>query len=525
MNVTTRARAPWLAAWGRSGRVRIGVLIVALVAACLQQVLASANARAVNSFDNGAIADQGLALVGQSGGQCKQFANDMVYAASGGHTHLGGGYYTDYQNAGGVMVSRDDAVKGDIIQLNGSNVDTYYTGMHTAIIVSYQGSNVFDVVDSNFGSPVNNQIVHHHTWNPYTTAKSYGLSVNIWRLGSVNMASNPTPTTPDDPKVNIESATQVAAGVRLVGWAYDPNTTNAVEIDVYEGTCCGAGRGAYMATVSRPDFGLAYPAWGSNHGYDITLSLATGQWTSKTYCLYFINQGAGGNTSACKTVTTNWNPIGNTEVARRAPGGVHLQGWALDFDTTNALETDVYEGTCCAAAIGAFTANSSRPDVGAAFPGSGNNHGFEVAIGAAPPSTTTKTYCAYAINQGNGNSSPLVGCQSVTVSPDAVGNYESVTAVSGGARIVGWTLDQDTSASTVVDVYDGACCTNPVGEFNANASRPDVASVWTDYGDLHGFDVTVSLSAGTHNICVFGINAAGTYGNNADLGCRSVTVT
>jgi hypothetical protein len=31
--------------------------------------------------------------------------------------------------------------------------------------------------------------------------------------------------------------TQVAAGARLVGWALDRDTTNAVEIDVYEGPC------------------------------------------------------------------------------------------------------------------------------------------------------------------------------------------------------------------------------------------------------------------------------------------------
>jgi hypothetical protein len=47
----------------------------------------------------------------------------------------------------------------------------------------------------------------------------------------------PPPSTPDDPKGNFESMTQVAAGARLVGWALDRDTTNAVEIDVYEGPC------------------------------------------------------------------------------------------------------------------------------------------------------------------------------------------------------------------------------------------------------------------------------------------------
>src|SRR5947209_8174438 len=97
----------------RARSSRIIILSVAVVAACIQQFLVAASSQALNGFDNAAIADQGLARVGQSGGQCKQFANDMVYAASGGRTHLGGGYYTDYRNAGGVMVSRDEAAKGD----------------------------------------------------------------------------------------------------------------------------------------------------------------------------------------------------------------------------------------------------------------------------------------------------------------------------------------------------------------------------------------------------------------------------
>jgi hypothetical protein len=157
--------------------------LLALVAGLIS--VGAQPATAVQNFDNAAIADQALTHVGQSGGQCKPFANNMALAGSGGLVHLGGGYYTDYQNAGGVRVSAAASAKGDIIQLNGANVDMYYNGMHTAIVVSYLGSNSFDVVDSNWGTPINNEIVHHHTWNPYTTASQYGLTVNIWQLGNV----------------------------------------------------------------------------------------------------------------------------------------------------------------------------------------------------------------------------------------------------------------------------------------------------------------------------------------------------
>jgi hypothetical protein len=167
-------------------RSRITGLALALLAATAIAGLTAAPAAAA-SFTNASIADQGLARVGQTGGQCKQFANDMVWAASGGTVGIGGGYYAPFANAGGTRVSASAAVKGDIIQLNKANDrETYYTGMHTAIVVSYQGSNTFDVVDSNWGTPVNNEIVKHHTWNPFTTASQYGLEVNIWRLGNVS---------------------------------------------------------------------------------------------------------------------------------------------------------------------------------------------------------------------------------------------------------------------------------------------------------------------------------------------------
>ena len=56
---------------------------------------------------------------------------------------------------------------------------------------------------------------------------------------------------------------------------------------------CANPRGAYMANLSRPDVGSAYPGFGDLHGFDITLALPEGLTSSKTYCVYAINVGAG----------------------------------------------------------------------------------------------------------------------------------------------------------------------------------------------------------------------------------------
>jgi hypothetical protein len=510
----------------RTGR---SVLLLALFFALFTTGVVTVGAKpanAIDNFSNAAIADQALARVGQSGGQCKQFANDMARIASGGSVTLGGGYYSDYQREGGQLQSSTSATKGDIIQLNGPNVDLYYTGMHTAIVVANLSGGSFDVVDSNSGSPLNNEIVHHHTWNPYSAASTRGLNVSIWRLGVVTVAQPPPPTDPNNPKGNYEGLTQVLGGVRLTGWTLDPNTSDPIAVHVYEGSCCANPRGAFTANNPRPDVGAAFSGSGDNHGFNIFLSLPNGVSGSKTYCAYAINVGAGNSSPelGCRTVTFNWNPVGNYEEIRRAPGGVHLTGWTLDYDAADPIALHVYEGQCCANPRGAFTANISRPDVAAAFPGHGENHGFEVSIGSYPTTPVSKTYCGYAINGGYGNSSPELGCRTLTVSPNVEGNYEGIEAVSGGARITGWTVDPDVSDTTEVHVYEGNCCSTLRAFLTANISRFDVGSTWPDYGNTHGFDAVVSLPPGYHTLCAFGINVAGTAGTNKELGCRSVIV-
>jgi hypothetical protein len=122
---------------------------------------------------------------GSPGGQCKQWVNDVLGTVG---VRLGGGYYSDFLKAGGHLVSRDEAVPGDIIQLNNpndrdaGNGQGYYNGMHTAIIRSHvAGTETFDVVDSNYGT--DEKVSRHSGYNPYDTARADGLEVNIFHFG------------------------------------------------------------------------------------------------------------------------------------------------------------------------------------------------------------------------------------------------------------------------------------------------------------------------------------------------------
>jgi hypothetical protein len=101
----------------------------------------------------------------------------------------------------------------------------------------------------------------------------------------------------------------------------------------------------------------------------------------------------------------------------------------------------------------------------------------------------------------------------------AVDAIARTTAAPGGVAVRGWALDPETSAPIAVHVYvDGGWG----GSYAADQSRPDVGATFPGLGDAHGFNFVLSLAAGAHTICVWGINA-GT-GSNRLLDCRRFVV-
>ena len=84
-----------------------------------------------------------------------------------------------------------------------------------------------------------------------------------------------------------------------------------------------------------------------------------------------------------------------------------MRGWAIDPDTTSPIFLWVtVDG------VGRHVqAAASRPDVGAAHPAYGDNHGFSVSIAASPGSHRV---CVTAANVSIGKHTSL-GCRSATV--------------------------------------------------------------------------------------------------------------
>ncbi len=241
-------------------------------------------------------------------------------------------------------------------------------------------------------------------------------------------------------------------------------------------------------------------------------------------CVYAINTGPGGHVNlGCKSATVaaatdrGRAPFGNYESLIVSGNTATVSGWAIDPDTSASLKVHLYVGSAGAE----YTADKVRADVGAAYPGSGDNHGFSEQVSLPVGSTQV---CAYAINTGAGGHT-FLGCKTATVTSTApdlgrvpFGNLEKVAPAAGGAAVSGWAIDPDTSAPIKVHIYVGS-----VGaEYTADKVRSDVGAVYAGAGDNHGFSEFVAMSSGTNTVCVYAINTGA--GGHSQLGCRTVVV-
>ncbi len=111
-------------------------------------------------------------------------------------------------------------------------------------------------------------------------------------------------------------------------------------------------------------------------------------------------------------------PVGYFDVATARGGGrIGLYGWTLDWDTpTRSNVVHVYvTASNGVRKLYILNANTSRPDVGQAYPGVGNNHGWEVVVGGLPRGSTKIE--AYGIDTSNrpNDYTQLVGTHWVNV--------------------------------------------------------------------------------------------------------------
>ncbi len=316
-------------------------------------------------------------------------------------------------------------------------------------------------------------------------------------------------TLNSDPIGSLDAVTRRPGGdVRVEGWALDPDTAGPVQVGVFVNAQPWA---SAMANDDRPDLASALDVTNTDHGFSIDLAGLT---TPVDICVYAINVGPGSHRIlGCRSIDARRNPVGSFDAAQVGNNGIQLSGWALDPDRSGSIPVHVYvDGHFDREA----TANASRPDVGAAYAGWGDNHGFEVFL----PNLWVADHdvCVYAINVDVGDVNPMLGCRHVRPAGEPIGSVDAVTKVAGGVRVAGWVIDPNMVYPAQVAVYiDGA----PLAPITADITRGDIAAAFPFYGGWHGFDQVIPVSPGSHQVCVWGLNV-GQGMSHRLLGCQSV---
>jgi len=227
------------------------------------------------------------------------------------------------------------------------------------------------------------------------------------------------------PTVYLYPATRQPGGVAVYGTATDPDAFQPVQVVITIG-------GVSVATLTAD----------TNGHFSGTVPARDGT----TVCAKALNQNDGVDKTVCQSFTVRLNPFGYLDEVSPGPPGLHVRGWAIDPDTANPIPVWVYVDGVYTAGT---TASADRPDVGAAYPGYGNAHGYDLTVPASPGQHSV---CTYGVNVGAGTSNSTLGCKTVTqggppAAPD-VFIFPSQTsplmtvAVSGSADVTLYTIEK-----------------------------------------------------------------------------------
>ncbi len=238
------------------------------------------------------------------------------------------------------------------------------------------------------------------------TVCAYGINVDSGK-------ANPSlgcrqVTVKDHPFGHFDSLTLVGqTSVRAVGWAVDPNSAAPITVKILVDHVFVT---QVVADGSRPDVADAYPGWGADHGFDVTVSVPSGQHYVEVLGVN-VGTGTDGYIELDQLYRTTGVPIGNLDhvsVSMSDHSLVTVGGWTFDPDTPAApINAAVWfwpkEGSARSISL---VANQLRDDVASSFPWAGPDHGFSATVRL--PSGTW-LICGFGINVGSGRGNPQLG--------------------------------------------------------------------------------------------------------------------
>ena len=301
------------------------------------------------------------------------------------------------------------------------------------------------------------------------------------------------------------SATPTAAALesvsRVIGWKlalHGVDPSGAAHFVSGGSTSIPAGQLVYLPrVVGHQDVGST-SCPGSIQGHLGSIRARSQEWTS--------------------WIRTQIRPFGSLDAASGGSGTVTVSGWAIDQGRSGPAVVN--------ATVGGQTlqmsANQSRPDVGAVYPGFGSA-GFSGTIGGVGPGL--QSVCVRAASSYSSEYDAALGCPMVYVNDPTgkspVGGIDAIAVGPGTVTVSGWALDPETSAATTVEVLvDGNVQASGLASRASASVPPDYAS---SVGTSHGFVVPVpGVLGATRNICIRVRNLQ--QGQDVLAACRQVAV-
>lgn len=314
--------------------------------------------------------------------------------------------------------------------------------------------------------------------------------------------------------------------VVLRGWAFDPDRAGSVRLHIYvNGTHVESG----ATGLERADVTKVYPTYGANVGYEIELAGLQGK---PEVCVFALNEGIGRNSQlGCKIVELDTSagngfgpdlgrpPIGRLDsVSVAGPNEIEVRGWAIDPDVEGSVRVHLYVDGKLA---DKFTADGSRIDVARVYPAYGESHGYSSRVQV---SAGDHQVCAYGINTGPGGNA-LLGCRTVVGVPGDTGAATNgrldqvIIDPAGYALARGWAAAPGNPGAVRVEVkVDGSLRAEGV----TSTERPDVQTVYPEYGLNSGYEIPFDPGVGIREVCATGVNPGS--GPSTTFICKSVVV-
>ncbi|MFN8050865.1 MAG: peptidoglycan recognition protein [Acidimicrobiales bacterium] len=304
---------------------------------------------------------------------------------------------------------------------------------------------------------------------------------------------------------NLETIEQTGPDrVHVKGWAFDRRTSDPLHVVV---DVNGRAVADSVTSVARPDVRGVHPGASATSGFDTTITATA---DVSDVCVYAAETSYGALTKlGCRSFNTPTNPRGNYEALVPTATGATATGWALDPNTSDPIEVQLYVDGAKALTT---TASGNRPDVGAVYPSAGAAHGWTVDVPLTP--NVRHEVCAFAINVGAGTVNTLLGCRAVGADPVPTGSVQAALVAGDQAVALGWALDRDGPTAVLFFVNGRMAKLAP-----ANLTWPNLTGAFPGYGIDHGFFTAFPIPKGSSNICAFALNV-GPGPTATSLGCR-----